>query len=84
LPIGSPPSACRAPGTERGNRRLRTAIELLVSEALTNVANYARATAATVSVARTNDRLLVEVGDDGVGGASIEAGSGLRGLADRG
>ena len=36
-----------------------------------------------VSVARTNDRLLVEVGDDGVGGAGIESGSGLRGLADR-
>jgi signal transduction histidine kinase len=55
----------------------------VVAEALTNVAKYARATAAKVSVTRTNDRLLVEVGDDGVGGASIESGSGLRGLADR-
>jgi signal transduction histidine kinase len=55
----------------------------VVAESLTNVAKYARATAATVSVARTNGRLLIEVRDDGVGGASIEAGSGLRGLADR-
>jgi signal transduction histidine kinase len=55
----------------------------VVAESLTNVAKYARATAATVSVARASGHLLVEVRDDGVGGANIEAGSGLRGLADR-
>ena len=55
----------------------------VVAEALTNVAKYADATAATVSVTRANGRLLVEVGDDGVGGADVERGSGLRGLRDR-
>ena len=55
----------------------------LVAESLTNVAKYARATAATVSVTRVNGELRVAVSDDGVGGADIERGSGLRGLADR-
>jgi len=55
----------------------------IVAEALTNVAKYAQASVATVSVAQSNGCLLVEVGDDGVGGADIERGSGLRGLRDR-
>ncbi|HSL64326.1 MAG TPA: ATP-binding protein, partial [Gaiellaceae bacterium] len=50
---------------------------------LTNVAKYARATAATVSIAPKADRLVVEVCDDGAGGADAARGSGLRGLADR-
>jgi len=67
--------------------RLPEAVELaayfVVSEALTNVAKYADASHATVSVAREDGRLLVEVADDGVGGADPERGTGLRGLADR-
>ena len=55
----------------------------IVAESLTNVAKYAEATAATVSVTRENGRLLVRVEDDEVGGAGITRGSGLRGLADR-
>jgi signal transduction histidine kinase len=55
----------------------------LVSESLTNVAKYAHASAASVDVARADGRLVVEVSDDGRGGASTDAGSGLRGLADR-
>ncbi len=55
----------------------------VVAEALTNVAKYAQATKATVSATRMNGRLLVEVADDGVGGAGTDRGSGLRGLADR-
>jgi signal transduction histidine kinase len=54
-----------------------------VSEALTNVAKYANASHATVSVANGDDRLVVEVSDDGVGGAQAGTGSGLAGLADR-
>ena len=54
-----------------------------VSEALTNVAKYANASHATVRVANGDDRLVVEVEDDGVGGAEAGAGSGLAGLADR-
>jgi signal transduction histidine kinase len=55
----------------------------VVSEALTNVAKYAQASAVIVALARTNEILVVEVRDNGVGGASEDAGSGLRGLTDR-
>jgi signal transduction histidine kinase len=55
----------------------------VVSEGLTNVAKYAQARRATVRVRSRAARLFVEVADDGVGGASAERGSGLRGLADR-
>jgi signal transduction histidine kinase len=54
-----------------------------VAEALTNVAKYADASHATVNVERNNGRLVVEVADDGVGGADPDNGTGLRGLADR-
>src|SRR5215211_1572082 len=54
-----------------------------VSEALTNVAKYARASRATVRLERERGTLVVEIGDDGVGGARAGAGSGLSGLADR-
>jgi signal transduction histidine kinase len=72
---------------ELPNGRLPEAVELaayfVVAEALTNVAKYANATHAKVEVARENGRLVVEVGDDGIGGANPENGTGLRGLADR-
>ena len=55
----------------------------VVSEALANVAKYADASGATVVVARDNGYAVVEVADDGVGGADPGRGSGLRGLADR-
>jgi signal transduction histidine kinase len=58
-------------------------VYFLVSEALANVAKHAEATRARVSVDRGGDRLGVEVTDDGVGGAAMNGGSGLRGLADR-
>ncbi len=54
-----------------------------VAEALTNVSKYADASHAEVTVSRSNGRVVVEVRDDGVGGADPSAGSGLRGLADR-
>jgi signal transduction histidine kinase len=62
---------------------VETAAYFVVSEALTNVSKYARAEHATVRVERVNGQLLVEVSDDGVGGASVSDGSGLRGLSDR-
>jgi signal transduction histidine kinase len=55
----------------------------VVSEALANVAKYANATSALIELTRRNGLVRVEVADDGVGGASIEGGSGLRGLQDR-
>jgi PAS domain S-box-containing protein len=54
-----------------------------VCEALTNVAKYARASRAWVVAERQDGHLDVEVGDDGVGGADLDAGSGLQGLRDR-
>jgi signal transduction histidine kinase len=54
-----------------------------VSESLTNVAKYASATRAWVDVQQLADHLLVEVGDDGAGGAGVRPGCGLQGLRDR-
>lgn len=55
----------------------------IVSEALTNVAKYARATRASVRIVRDGNWIIVEVSDNGVGGASARPGGGLAGLADR-
>jgi signal transduction histidine kinase len=55
----------------------------VVCESLTNIGKHARATSATVDLAYLDGRVVVEVVDDGVGGADTERGSGLRGLADR-
>jgi signal transduction histidine kinase len=67
--------------------RLPTAVEaaayFVVAESLTNVAKYAHAHEAHVRVCRRNGAAVVEVRDDGVGGADAAGGSGLRGLADR-
>jgi PAS domain S-box-containing protein len=62
---------------------IEAAAYFVVAEALTNVAKYAQASAATVSVTVGPRGLVVEVCDDGIGGASPETGSGLRGLEDR-
>ncbi|MEV0596544.1 sensor histidine kinase [Nonomuraea cavernae] len=54
-----------------------------VSEALTNIAKHAAATRAEVTVRREGDRLRLLVYDDGCGGATLESGTGLRGLSQR-
>ena len=63
--------------------RVEVAAYYVVSESLANVSKHAEAKRADVSVERTRETLVVEVVDDGVGGADTERGSGLRGLADR-
>jgi len=68
---------------ERLPEPIEAAAYYVVCEALTNVAKYANATGASVSVARVDGRLVVEIADDGVGGAVAGSGTGLRGLADR-
>ncbi len=68
---------------DRLSSEIETAAYFTVAEALTNVAKYAQATHATVRVACEDDALVVEVRDDGVGGADASGGSGLNGLADR-
>jgi signal transduction histidine kinase len=55
----------------------------VASEGLTNVVKHAGATSAWIRARSENGTLVVEVEDDGVGGASLANGSGLRGLADR-
>jgi signal transduction histidine kinase len=68
---------------ERLPEPVEAAVYFVVAEALTNVERYAGADHATVQVQRENGHALVEVRDDGVGGADPAAGTGLRGLADR-
>jgi signal transduction histidine kinase len=63
--------------------RQEVAAYYVVAESLTNVAKYACASSAAVEVRQADGRLVVEVVDDGVGGADTRGGSGLRGLADR-
>jgi signal transduction histidine kinase len=67
--------------------RLPPAVEatayFVVAEALTNTAKHAGAQRATVRAREADGRLLIEIADDGSGGADIEAGTGLRGLEDR-
>jgi signal transduction histidine kinase len=55
----------------------------VVAEALTNITKHANASAASVSVVRRGQSLVLEITDDGVGGADITKGTGLAGLADR-
>jgi signal transduction histidine kinase len=62
---------------------VESAAYFVVAEALTNVARHAEATRANVAVVRSGNRLVVEIRDDGRGGADASAGSGLQGLRDR-
>jgi signal transduction histidine kinase len=62
---------------------LEVAAYYVVSESLANVGKHARAVSARVDVHKENGQLVLEVVDDGVGGADSERGTGLRGLADR-
>jgi signal transduction histidine kinase len=68
-------------------RRLAPAVEIaayyVVSEALTNMARHAHASRGRVRLSCAGGALLVEVADDGGGGADPGAGSGLLGLRDR-
>jgi signal transduction histidine kinase len=68
---------------ERFTAPVEAAAYYVVAEAITNVAKYAQASRATVSIRRSNGRAKVTVSDDGVGGADPTRGSGLRGLAAR-
>ena len=68
---------------ERLPEPVEAAAYYLIAEAITNVAKHAQATHVSVSVRRDDRRVLVQVADDGIGGADPGAGSGLHGLADR-
>jgi signal transduction histidine kinase len=61
----------------------RTAVYYVCAEALANTVKHASATAVTIHVVATRQRVTTVVADDGVGGADVADGSGLRGLIDR-
>ncbi len=69
------------------DRRLPPDVEaaayFVACEGVTNAVRYSQASAVTIRAERDNGRLVVEVADDGVGGAKVANGSGLRGLTDR-
>jgi signal transduction histidine kinase len=71
------------PRDERLPGRVEAAAYYLVSESLANVAKYAGASGVEVIVAREDRFALIEIADDGIGGADPQNGSGLRGLSDR-
>ncbi len=69
------------------DRRLPDEVEsaayFMASEALTNAAKHSHGSEVRMSATHEGDRLIVEITDDGIGGAGAGGGSGLRGLADR-
>jgi signal transduction histidine kinase len=77
------PASVRSVPERRFTPEVEATAYFFVSEALANVAKHAGATRAWVAVEDGGERLAIEVGDDGVGGARMNGGSGLRGLADR-
>jgi signal transduction histidine kinase len=62
---------------------VEAAAYFVVNEAMTNAAKHSNAASVTVSVRSEDELLVVEVSDDGSGGATPDAGGGLRGLRDR-
>jgi signal transduction histidine kinase len=77
LPVEIDGARCELPP------QVQAAAYYVVSESLANVTKYAQASAVEVKVVCNNGSAIVEVADDGVGGADPLRGSGLRGLADR-
>jgi signal transduction histidine kinase len=67
----------------RASEAAEVAAYYVAAEALANATRYAGASRISLTVARRNGALEVEVADDGRGGADAGRGTGLRGLADR-
>lgn len=62
---------------------IEAAIYYVVAESLTNAAKHSGATKGRVDLSTTPETVVVEIGDNGRGGANLSSGTGLRGLADR-
>jgi signal transduction histidine kinase len=62
---------------------VEAAIYYVVAESLTNAAKHANASEASVVISTTSETVVVEIRDNGRGGANLTQGSGLQGLADR-
>lgn len=72
-----------SPCGERFEPAVEAAAYFVCAEALTNIGKYAEASHAAITAVRRGDRLEVAIADDGIGGAEVDAGSGLGGLRDR-
>lgn len=87
--LSSVASRCTVPVTVTADVRERPAAAIegiayfTVSELLQNVSKHSGARAASVEVWRAGDRLLIRVEDDGRGGARLDGGTGMAGLAER-
>ena len=68
---------------ERYPASVEAAAYFVAAESLTNVDRYAAAREATVTITAGPNQLVIEISDDGSGGADPDRGSGLRGLVDR-
>jgi signal transduction histidine kinase len=79
----SVPVELRSAPERRFSPEIEATAYFFVSEALANVVKHADASRAWVAADDRGERLAIEVSDDGVGGAALNGGSGLRGLADR-
>ncbi|MFF8288417.1 sensor histidine kinase [Streptomyces sp. NPDC016309] len=82
-------SRCTVPVTvtvdlaERPAEAIEGIAYFTVSELLQNVSKHSRARSAAVDIWRADDRMLIQVSDDGHGGARLDGGTGLAGLAER-
>jgi signal transduction histidine kinase len=79
------PTEVSADGVRRYPREIESTVYFCVLEALNNVAKYAAATSATITLAQEDGHLTFEVHDDGAGFdvGSARSGTGLQGMADR-
>ena len=83
LIVGSAPPVTLDVNVEQLPGEVELAAYFIVSESLMNARRYADCEAVHVRVGADGDELLVEIADDGCGGADPTSGTGLRGLADR-
>jgi signal transduction histidine kinase len=68
---------------ERAPAEIEVAAYFVVSEAIVNAVKHASATHIAVDIFHRDSVFVVRISDDGIGGADIEAGTGIRGLVDR-
>jgi signal transduction histidine kinase len=79
----SPVPVALAIGSDRWDPEVEALAYFVCAEGLSNIAKYAGATGASVTATAWDGVLRIVIDDDGRGGADVERGSGLRGLADR-
>ena len=65
------------------SRSVQSIAYFVISEGLTNIVKHSQAASAHVRLTHAHDVLLIEVSDDGIGGAELGRGTGIRGLSDR-